>query len=143
MYCCFTAKKHASPLTRLLHERTHNSSMLADEVCGEIWRLAVTSCPVNTKMYAPQQSGLGEGFMPSIRSGTSFTSRPAEVADSHGEARTLAGVVYSYQCCLAASPDSCVLPCACCLQHVSMIVTLAFYKQFCINIALAKSAHSN
>lgn len=55
---------------------------------------------MNTKMYAPQLFGLGEGFISSIRSGTSFTSRPVEVADSHGEARTLAGVVYSSQYCL-------------------------------------------
>ena len=33
------------------------------------------------------------GFMSSIRNDTSFTSRPVEIVDSHGEPRTLEGTI--------------------------------------------------
>ena len=36
---------------------------------------------------------LHAGFIASLRNDTSFTSRPVEIADSRGEARTLAGAL--------------------------------------------------
>ena len=40
------------------------------------------------------------GFIASLRNDTSFTSRPVEIADSHGEARTLAGALGCLSSCL-------------------------------------------